>query len=70
MREVCALESSGLIIDYMGGFGGGGCNPPNGQSHSVKCGATNVLIYAEALIYIAKWLVVVVVTSVPVVKPL
>ena len=29
-----------------------------------------VLIYADALIYIAKWLVVVVVSSVHVVKPL
>ena len=56
-----------------GGFRGGGsgdCNPPNGQSHSIKCSTTNVLRYAQALIYIAKSLVVVVVSSKRVVKPL
>ena len=60
-----------------GGWGGGGgsrgCNPPpppppNGQSHSIKCSTTNVLRYAQALIYIAKSLVVVVVSSKRVVK--
>ena len=55
---------------FRGGGGSGGCNPPNGQSHSVKCSTTNVLRYAQALIYIAKSLVVVVVSSKRVVKPL
>ena len=32
----------------------------NGQSHSIKCSTTNMLRYAQALIYIAKSLVVVV----------
>ena len=53
--------------DLGGGGGGGGvqgvATPPNGQSHSIKCSTTNVLIYAQALIYIAKSLVVVVVSS-------
>ena len=60
-----------------GGFcvcgGGGGstdCNPhpglPNGQSHSIKCSTTNMLRYAQALIYII--MVVVVVSSKRVVK--
>ena len=56
-----------------GGFRGGVqgvATPPNGQSHSVKCSTTNVLRYAQALIYIAKSLVVVVVSSKRVVKPL
>ena len=60
-----------------GGFRGGGvsegCNPPpppNGQSHCIKCSTTNVLRYAQALIYTAKSLVVVVVSSKQVVKPL
>ena len=57
-----------------GGGGGGGvqgvATPPNGQSHSIKCSTTNVLRYAQALIYIAKSLVVVVVSSKRVVKPL
>ena len=53
------------------GGGSGGCNPPpNGQNHSIKCSTTNVLRYAQALIYIAKSLVVVVVSSKRVVKPL
>ena len=39
-------------------------------SHSIKCSTTNVLRYAQALIYIAKSLVVVVVSSKRVVKPL
>ena len=49
---------------YMGGFRGGVqgvATPPNGQSHSIKCSATDVLSHADALIYIAKSLVVVVV---------
>ena len=55
--------------------GSGGCNPPPppppyGQSHSIKCSTTNVLRYAQALIYIVKSLVVVVVSSKLVVKPL
>ena len=42
-----------------GGMDSGGCNlPPNGQSHSIRCSTTNVLRYAQALIYIAKSLVV------------
>ena len=50
----------------MGGFRGGGgsvgCNaPPNGQSHSIKYSTTDVLSHADALIYIAKTLVIVVV---------
>ena len=56
-----------------GGGGSGGCNPPpppNGQSHSIKCSTANVLRYAQALVYIAKSLVVVVVSSKRVVKPL
>ena len=62
----------------MGGGGGGGeeggvqgvATSPNGQSHSIKRSTTNVLRYAQALIYIAKSLVVVVVSSKQVVKPL
>ena len=58
-------------MDLGGGGSSGGCNPPpNGQSHSIKCSTTNVLRYAQALIYIAKSLVVVVVSSKRVVKPL
>ena len=59
---------------YQGRIKGGGvqgvATPPNGQSHSIKCSTTNVLRYALALIYIAKSLVVVVVSSKRVVKPL
>ena len=57
-------------------LGGGGVqgvatpSPPNSQNHSAKCSATYVLMYVEALIHIAKRLVVVVVSSVQVVKPL
>ena len=51
-------------------WGSGGCNPPNGQCHSIKCSTTNALRYAQALIYIAKSLVVVVASSKQVVKPL
>ena len=55
-------------------LGGGGvqgvATPPNGQSHSIKCSTANVLRYAQALVYIAKSLVVVVVSSKRVVKPL
>ena len=56
----------------LGGGGGvqGVATPPDGQSHSIKCSTTNVLRYAQALIYIAKSLVVVVVSSKRVVKPL
>ena len=39
-------------------------------THSIKCSATDVLNHADALIYIAKSLVVVVVSSIQVVKPL
>ena len=35
--------------------------PPNGQSHSIKYSTIDVLSHADALIYIAKNLVVVVV---------
>ena len=54
-----------------GGFRGGSNPPPppNGQSHSIKYSTTNVFRYAQALIYIAKSLVVVV-SSKQVVKPL
>ena len=49
----------------MGGFRGGVqgvATPPNGQSHTViKCSAIDVLSHADALIYIAMSLVVVVV---------
>ena len=41
-------------------LGSGGCNPPNGLSHSIKCSTTEVLSHADALVYIAKSLVVVV----------
>ena len=54
----------------MGRFWGEEPPPPqNGQSHCAKCCAA-VPIYVEVLIYIAKRLVVVVVSSVQVVKPL
>ena len=67
---VCVFER-GKRQGRIGGGGSGGCNPPkNGQSHSIKCSTTNVLRYAQALIYIAKSLVVVVVSSKRVVKPL
>ena len=55
--------------DLGGGFRGV-ATPPNGQSHSIKCSTANVLRYAQALVYIAKSLVVVVVSSKQVVKPL
>ena len=49
----------------MGGFRGGvqrvATPPPNGQSHSIKYSTTDVLSLADALIYIAKNLVIVVV---------
>ena len=47
----------------LGGGVQGVATPPNSQSHSIKCSTTNVLRYAQALIYIAKSLVVVVVSS-------
>ena len=53
----------------LGGGVQGVATPPNGQSHSIKYSTTNVLRYAQALIYIAKSLVVVVVSSKRVVKP-
>ena len=56
--------------DLGGGGDSGGCNSPNGQSHSIKCSTTNVHRYAQALIYIVKSLVVVVVSSKRVAKPL
>ena len=67
-----------FIAMCRGGFNGGGGGvatpppppPPNGQSHSIKCSTTNVHRYVQALIYIAKSLVVVVVSSKRVVKPL
>ena len=49
---------------YRGGGGGSGVAappPPNGPSHSIKCSTTDVLSHADALIYIAKCLVIVVV---------
>ena len=39
------------------------------QQHSVKYSATTMLISVEPLIYIAEWLVVIVVSSVQIVKP-
>ena len=48
----------------MGGSRGGVtgvATPPNGQSHSIKYSTTDVLSHAEALICIAKCLVVIVV---------
>ena len=56
-------------VKARGGSGGvqGVATPPNGQSHSIKRSTANVL---SALIYIAKCLVVVVVSSMLVVKPL
>ena len=63
-----ALQENFAGADLEGGGGSGA--PPNGQSHSIKCSTTNVLRYAQALIYIAKSLVVVVVSSKRVVKPL
>ena len=54
----------------LGGVVQGVATPPNGQSHSIKYSTTNVLRYAQALIYIAKNSVVVVVSSNRVVKPL
>ena len=72
MSYTFSLEILTPIL-YRGGFRGGVqgvATPPNGQSHSIKCSTTNVLRYAQALIYIAKSLVVVVVSSKRVVKPL
>ena len=54
----------------LGGGVQGVATPPNGQSHSIKCSTANVLRYAQALVYIAKSLMVVVVSSKRVVKPL
>ena len=45
--------------DLEGGFWG--CNPPNGLGHSIKCSTTDVPSHVNALIYMAKCLVVVVV---------
>ena len=71
MQSSCSPHALGIA---RGGFRGGiqgVATPPNaGQSHSIKCSTTNVLRYAQALIYIAKSLVVVVVSSKRVVKPL
>ena len=53
-----------------GGGGGGGLQSPQSRNHSIKCSTTNVLRYAQALIYIAKSLAVVVVSSKRAVKPL
>ena len=58
-----------------GGFRGGGFRglqppPPKWSESQYKISTTNVLRYAQALIYIAKSLVVVVVSSKQVVKPL
>ena len=55
--------------DLGGGFQGVATTPKLMVSHSIKCSTTNVLRYAQALIYIAKSLVVVV-SSKRVVKPL
>ena len=59
--------------DYAGADLGEGvqgvATPPNGQSHGIKCSTTNMRRYAQALTYIAKSLVVVVVSSKQVVKP-
>ena len=57
-------------VDLGGGGIQGVATPPNGQSHSIKWSTTNVLRYAQALIYITKSLVVVVVSCKRVVKPL
>ena len=65
-----ALQENFAGADLEGGGVQGVATPPNGQSHSIKCSTTNVLRYAQALIYIAKSLVVVVVSSKRVVKPL
>ena len=49
----------------MGGSRGGVsgvATPPNGQSHSIKCSSSDVLSHADALVYIANSLVVVVVS--------
>ena len=61
----CDCSHSGADL---GGGGFRGLQPP--QMISIKCSTTNVLRYAQALIYIAKSLVVVVVSSKRVVKPL
>ena len=52
-----------------GGRGGQGVATPspNGQSHSIKCNTADMLSHANTLIYIA---VVIVVSSIQVVKPL
>ena len=42
----------------------------NGKNHNTKCSTTDVLSHTDALIYIGKSLVVVVVSSIRVVKPL
>ena len=62
-----------LEVCYTGmDFGGGGVQgvatppPPNGQSHSINYSAADVLSHADALIYLAKSLVVVVVSSIQV----
>ena len=51
----------------MGGFAGGGgfqgvATPQNGQSYSKKYSTTDELSHADALIYITKSLLIVVVT--------
>ena len=38
----------------------GVATPPNGQSYNIKCSTTDVLSHGDALIYLAKRLVVVV----------
>ena len=44
-----------------GGGGSGAATLPNGKGHNIKCSTADVLSYANALIYIAKCLVVVIV---------
>ena len=61
----CILQiMKNLSYHHMGGFRGGVqgvATPPNGQSHTIKYSAIDVLSHADALIYIAKGLVVVVI---------
>ena len=65
-RHTDDTEAAGADLGGVQGV----ATPPNGQSHSIKYSTANVLRYAQALVCIAKSLVVVVVSSKRVVKPL
>ena len=59
---MCILLACDSEVVRGGSRGGvsGVATPPNGQSYNIKCSTTDVLSHGDALIYLAKRLVVVV----------